>query len=78
MKGPYILRVVVRSQGVWGCESEGIKGVYRSSKHRVRGKQTALNNYYKWKQGQGLMETDGGFWPHHGWGVCLDAHRVLD
>jgi len=30
---------------VWGCESNGIKGVYRSSKHRVEGNQTVLNNY---------------------------------
>ena len=74
MKGPYILRVVVRSQGVWGCESEGIEGVYRSSKHRVRGKQTAWNNYYKGKQGWGLMETNGVFWPHNWWGGCPDAH----
>ena len=29
------------------------------------------------KQGQGLMETDGGLWPNNRWGVCLDAHRVL-
>jgi len=77
MKGPYILRVVVRSWGVWGCKSEGIKGVYRSSKHRVRGEQTAWNNYYVEKQGQGLMETKSRFWPYHGWGGCLDAHRVL-
>ena len=32
------LRVIAKSQGVWGSKSEGIKGVYRSSKHRVRGK----------------------------------------
>jgi len=29
-----------KSQGVWGCESEGIKGVYQNSKHRVGGNQT--------------------------------------
>ena len=39
MKGPHILKVIAKSQGVQGCESEGIKGVYRSSKHRVGGKQ---------------------------------------
>ena len=39
MEGPYILRVIVKIRGVWGCESEVIKGVYSSSKHRVRGRQ---------------------------------------
>ena len=24
-----------------------------------------------------LMETDGRFWPHHGWGVCPDANQVF-
>jgi len=71
------LWVIAKSWRVWGCESEGIKGVYRSSKHRVRGKKTAWNNYYKGKQGWGLMETEGGFWPHHRQGRCLDAHWVL-
>ena len=45
---------------------KGNKGAYRSKKCRVRRKQTACNNYYKGKQGQGLMETEGRFWPHHG------------
>ena len=36
MKGPYILRFIAKSWGVWGCRSKGIKGVYRSGKHRVR------------------------------------------
>jgi len=53
-------------EGVWGCMSKGNKGAYRSKKCRVRRKQTACNNYYKGKQGQGLMETEGRFWPHHG------------
>ena len=29
------------------------------------------------KQGWGLMETKGRFWPHHGLGGCPDAHQVL-
>ena len=70
----YTLRVIAKSWGVWGCESEGNQGVYKSSKHRVGKKQTVWNNYYKGKQGWGLMETKGGFWPHHGQGGCLDAH----
>ena len=57
MKVPYILWVVAKSQGVWGCESKGIKGVYRSSKHRVGGNQTVWNNHYMGKQGWGLMEN---------------------
>ena len=35
------------------------------------------NSYYKGKQGQGLMETRGGFWYHHRWGGCPGAHQVL-
>jgi len=31
-----------------------IKGVYKSSKHRVRGNQAAENYYYMGKRGQGL------------------------
>jgi len=31
MKGLYILRVIVKHQGVWGCKSKGIKGVYMNS-----------------------------------------------
>ena len=34
---PYILRVIAKSWGVRGCESEGIKGVYKNSKHRSEG-----------------------------------------
>jgi len=37
---------MAKSQGVQGCESKGIKGVYKASKHRVGGDQTAWNNYY--------------------------------
>ena len=29
------------------------------------------------KQSQGLMETEGWFWPYHRQGGCLDAHWVL-
>jgi len=30
-KGPYILRVVVKCRGVWGCKGKGIKGAYMNS-----------------------------------------------
>jgi len=33
----YTSRVIAKSQGVWGCESEGNQGVYQSSKCRVGG-----------------------------------------
>ena len=39
------------------------------------GKKTVWNNYYKGKQGWGLMETEGGFWPHHGW---VDAWMLIE
>ena len=67
----YILMPRARAMGMRNLR---IKGVYMNSKHRVGGKQTVWNNYYMEKQGQGLMETDSGFWPHHGWGGCPVAH----
>jgi len=31
VKGPYILGVIIKHQGVWGCESEEIKGAYKNN-----------------------------------------------
>jgi len=69
----FILMPRVRAMGMWG---QRIRGVYKDSKHKTRGKWTAWTNNYMEKQGWGLMETNCGFRPQHRWGGCLDAHRV--
>jgi len=45
-----------------------------SNKHRSEGIKQHEIITIRGKQGQGLMETDGGFWPHHGQGGFPDAH----
>ena len=59
--------------GAMGMQGQRIGGVYKDSKHKTGGKQTAWTNYYMEKQGRGLMETNGRFWPQHRWGGCPDA-----
>jgi len=70
----YILMPRVRAMEMQG---QRISGVYKDSKHNIGGQQSACNNYYKEKKGQGLMGTHGGFFPHHQWGGYPDAHQVL-
>jgi len=63
--------------GATGMQEQKTRGVYKDSKHKIRGQPTAQNNYYKEKKGRGLMETNGRFCPHHRWGGYPDSHRVL-
>ena len=63
--------------GMWEKRNQGS---YKNNKHRVRGNQTVWNNYYKGKQGQGLMETDVRLWPNYrssGWGWMPGCPWVL-
>jgi len=76
MKGPYILRVIVKCWGVQGCESEGIK-VHTWIVNTGWRKSTAWTNYIWRNRVSVLMETEGGFWSYHGQGGWLDANWVL-